>query len=68
MKWDALEREIYILSRDFASASKTLAALAAELQRERQFGSLGIMRAVTPLEDPKNPKKAGPSASQADLF
>ncbi len=54
MQWDALEREIFILSADFGRISKTLGALAAELQRERKWRTVRLMRAAT---DPDSPIK-----------
>ena len=66
MKWDAVEREIYILSWDFHSISKTLAALAGELHRERESGSMSSMGPALRTKTPQ--KKDGPAASQSDLF
>ncbi len=36
MKWDAVERELVIISRDFERLAKTFAVLALELHKERE--------------------------------
>ena len=45
MRWDTVEREVYILGALFKSLSETFQSLAGELRRERENGSLHIPRA-----------------------
>ena len=39
MRWDELERECLIISRNLDRASRSFAVLAASLHRERKFAS-----------------------------
>jgi len=68
VNWDALEREIFILSADFSRLSKTLALLAAELQRERSFARLAVVKETPRPVSTKKSKKEGLTAEQLALF
>ena len=50
MLGDVLERELFILSADFARASKTLGHLAAVLRRQREADSVSAVRGDGPNE------------------
>ena len=53
MRWDEVERELFIVSRDLQRLGKTFAAMAAALWRERE-------NSVTPRgvtrDDPPEPQ------------
>jgi len=44
MRWDKVERDLYLLSRDFGKVAESLMSLAASLKQERENGTLELPR------------------------
>ncbi len=64
MKWDAVERELAILSLSHVRIARAYRALANELRRERSSGTDNLYEAgVSPNES----NKTGPEG-QSELF
>ena len=58
MERDALERELWIISTQLSKLSDSFGALAAELTKDRKFGSKSVMRGMTQFEKLKKKKDA----------
>ncbi len=44
MRWDEVERELYVVGNDLSRLSRTFMALAQALRREREYGSVSAVR------------------------
>ena len=64
MKWDAVEREFMILSKQFSDLSKSFRSLALELSRER--AARGTLGGLT-RDDPPGQSEKDSGADQAPL-
>ncbi len=58
VKWDAVERELVILSQSHIRIANAYRALSNELHRERESGTTGLYEGSVSADAPKN--KEGP--------
>ena len=68
MRWDALERDLVVLSGELRKVSVSLVSLAHELRRERQNGSLSITRSDATATDTDVDSNSGGPKAQSNLF
>ncbi len=66
MKWDAVEREFFVISAQLNRLSISFGALATELRRERMVGRVTPMRSHAAIEKSKD--QTGAREPGAALF
>ncbi len=60
MRWDAVEREFYVIGVQLEKLSRSFMALAAELAREREKGNREGYKPYEGRESPAKTDKTGP--------
>jgi len=63
MKWDEVEREFFIIGVQLQRLSQSFQALARALQREREQGSLGVIRGMPEARKSNKERAPDPQGS-----